>query len=65
MYIHNDIQLNHKKEQNIAICSNINGLKEYAQWNVRERQLQHDITNIWSKNNTNESVYKAEIDSQT
>ena len=53
------------KKNEILHLQHINGLKQYAQWNVRERQIQHDITHIWSKNNTSESVYKAEIDSQT
>ena len=32
----------------------------------RERQIPYDITYIWNlKNDTNELIYKAEIDSQT
>ena len=33
---------------------------------VRERQISHDITYMWNpKNDTNELIYKTEIDSQT
>ena len=33
---------------------------------VRETQILHDITYMWHlKNNTNEFIYKTEIDSQT
>ena len=33
---------------------------------VRQRQILYDITYMWSlKNNTNESIYKTETDSQT
>ena len=32
---------------------------------VRERQILHDISYVESKDNTNESMYKTETDSQT
>ena len=40
----------------------------YTKWSKsdRERQMLYDITYMWDlKNNTNESVYKTETDSQT
>ena len=38
IYICNEILLSHKKEWNTAICSNMNGLKEYyVQWNKLEK----------------------------
>ena len=34
--------------------------------NQTQRQISYDITYMWNlKNNTNESMYKTEIDSQT
>ena len=66
----NGILLSHKKEWNNAICSNMGGLREYCtKWNKsdRERQISYDITYMWSlkNNNTNQLIYKTEIDSQT
>ena len=40
----------------------------YASWSKsdRERQILYDTTYMWNlKNNTNESIYKTETDSQT
>ena len=58
IYIYNGILLSHKKEQNFAICINIDGLgKHYAKWNKsdRERQILCDITYMWNlKIQTNE-----------
>ena len=46
------------------------GLRNYhTKWNKsdRERQISHGITCMWNlkKTDTNELIYKAEIDSQT
>ena len=53
-----------KKEQNSAICSNMDGPRDYhIRWSKsdRERQVSYGITYMWNlKNNTNESVYKTE-----
>ena len=58
-----------RKEWHIAICSNMDGPRDYhTEWNKidRERQISHDITYMWNlKNNTNESICKTEADSQT
>ena len=60
--------VNHKKEWNIAIWSNMDGPRDYhAEWNKsdRERQILY-ITYMWNlKNNTNEFIYKTETASQT
>ena len=42
----------------------------YTKWSKseRERQLSYDITHMWNlilKNDTNEPIYKTEIDPQT
>ena len=59
----------HQKEQNHAICSNMDGPRDdHTKWSksVRERQISYDITNMWNlKYDTNELLYKAETDSQT
>ena len=53
-----------KKEWNIAICSNIDGPREYhTKWSKTEKDKY--ITYMWNlKINTNEFIYKTEIDSQ-
>ena len=68
VYTHNGLLRSHKKEQNFAICSNVDGLGgHYAKWSKpdRERQILYDITYMWNlKINTNELIYKTETDSQ-
>ena len=57
VYIYNGILLGHKKEQNFAICNNMNGLGVYyTNWNKsdRDRQILYVITYVWNlKNETN------------
>ena len=69
IYTHNGILLSHKKEWNIAICSNMDGSREYhTKWSKsnRGRQILYDITYMWNlRNNTNESIYQTETDSET
>ena len=44
----------------------LNDLENIILSEVRERQILYDITYMWNlKNNTNESIYKTETDSQT
>ena len=66
--IYNGILLSHKKEQNNAICSNMNATRDdHSKWSKskRERQIPYDITYMWNlKNDTNELIYKTETDSQ-
>ena len=69
VYIYNGILLIHKKEWNNAICSNMDGPGDYhTKWSKsdRERQISYDIAYMWNlKSDTNELIYKTEIDSQT
>ena len=47
-HTHNGILLSHKKEQNFAICSNIDGLGgHYAKWNKSDRERQIMISLIY------------------
>ena len=60
----------YKKEWNNAICSNMDGPRDdHTKWSKseRERQVSYDIAYTWTlkKNDTNELIYKTEIDSQT
>ena len=68
VHICNGTLLSHKKEQNNAICSNIDATRDYhTKWSKseRERQTLHDITYMWNlKYGTNELIYKTETDSQ-
>ena len=61
-FIYNGILLSHKKEWNNAICSNMDGPKDYhTMWSKsdRERKILYDITYMWNlENNTNEFTDK-------
>ena len=63
VHIYNGILLSHKKEQNNAICSNMDGPRDcHTEWSQAKTML-YDVTYMLSlKNNTNESIYKMEID---
>ena len=66
IYIHNGILLSHKKERNNAICSHMDGPRDYhIKWSKSERErLPYDIICMWNlKYDTNELIYK--IDSHT
>ena len=62
-----------KKELNNAICSNRNGPRDsrdyHTKWckSDKERQISYDVTYVWNlkQNDTNELIYKTEIESQT
>ena len=66
VYMYNTILLNHKEKWNNAICSHMDGLRDYhTKWNKsdRERQISYDITYMWNlKYDTNELIYKTETD---
>ena len=50
-HTHNGILLSHKKEQNNAMCGNMNGPRKcHTEWSKanRERQISYDITYIWN-----------------
>ena len=53
IYPYNGILLSDKKEWNNAICSNMDGPRDYhMKWSKsdRERQISHDVTYIWNLN---------------
>ena len=57
----NEVLLSYTNEWNGAICSNMDDLD-----NIILSQRQIYFTYMWNlKNNTNESIYKTETDSQT
>ena len=66
-YIQNAILLSHKKEQNNAICSNMDGPRDYhTEWSQTQRHISYAITYMWNlkKRGVNELIYKTEIESQ-
>ena len=65
--MHNGILLGHKKEWYNTNCSNMDGPRD-TKWSKSDRERQ---INIWyhlhvesKKHDTNELIYKTEIDSQ-
>ena len=51
VHIYNGILLSHKREQNNAICSNMNGPRNcHTEWNKSdtEREISDDITYMWN-----------------
>ena len=62
VYLYNGILLTHKKEWNNAICSNMDGPRDYhTKWNKpdRERQISCDIAYMWNlKKGSNELISK-------
>ena len=55
------------KIMNNAICSNMNGPREcHTEWSKSDREISHDIPYMQNlkRNDTNELIYKTEIDSQ-
>ena len=68
VHIYNGTLLNHQKEWNNAICSNVDGPRDYhtkQSKSEKERQIQYGITYIWNlKYNTNQHIYETKIDSQ-
>ena len=66
VYIHNEILLGHKNEQNNAICSNMDTTRDYIKWSEskREKQIPYEISYMWNlKNGTSESIYETETES--
>ena len=62
VYLYNGILLNHKKEWNNAICSNMDGPRDdHTKWSKsdREGQILYDVTYMWNlKYDTNELIHK-------
>ena len=53
VHMSNGIFLIHKKEQNNAICSNMDGPRDYhakGSKSEREKQIPYDITYMWNLN---------------
>ena len=51
VHMYNGILLSHKKEWNNAICSTMDGFREYhTKWTMsdRERQISYDTTYVWN-----------------
>ena len=63
-YTHNGILLGHKKEQNNAICSIMDGTRDsHPEWSKSEsaRQIPYDIIYIWNIiYGTNETFHRKE-----
>ena len=61
-HTHSGILLNHQKEWNNAICSNMGGPRDYhTKWSKseRERQIPYNITYMWNlKYDTNKLIYE-------
>ena len=67
VHIHNEIPHRHNIEENNAIYSNMDAIRDYrtkgSKWE-RERQIPYDITYIWNlKYDTCDSIYKTETGS--
>ena len=66
VYLYSGMLLNHKKEWNNAMCSTMDGSRDYhTQWSKPEKENYHMISLtcvILKKNDTNELIYKTEID---
>ena len=64
----NGILLSHKKEWNLAICSNMDGSREYnVKWNKSdlERQIPYDFTHMWNLRNKTNIQRKKETNQKT
>ena len=68
VHIHSGILLHHKKEGNDAICSNMDGPRDYCtKWNKLERFIMGYHLHVESKKKLiqmNLFIYKPETDSQ-
>ena len=69
VHIYSGILLSHNKEQNNAICSDMDGPRDFhTEWSKsdRERQISYDIAYMCTilKNGINEPIYKTVIESQ-
>ena len=65
---YNGILLSHVKEQNNAICSNMDRPRDcHTKWSQTEKDKYHMIPlicGIQKKGGTNELIYKTEVESQ-
>ena len=67
VHTYNGILLNHKKERNNGICSNMDGPRNnFMLSEVRQRQTSYAITYMWNlKKGHDELICRIETDSQT
>ena len=67
VHISNGILLSHEKEWNNAICSNVDGSRDYhTKWSKSERGTPYDVTYMWNlKYETNEPTCETETYSRT
>ena len=66
--IYNGILLSHKKEQNNATCSNIDGPRDcHTEWSKSDRKINMVWYHLYVEQTykKNELIYKTETDSQT
>ena len=65
--IYNGILFSHKKEWNNAICSNMNGPRDYhTEWSKSDREINiiwYHLYVEFHQNNTKELIHKTEISS--
>ena len=67
VHIYNGILLSHKKGQNNAICSNMDGPRDrQTEWSKSDKDKYHMILLICGilKKDTNELIYKTKIEVQ-
>ena len=64
-HTHNGVLLSHKKEWNNAICSNMNGPRDYHTNEVIQRKITYDITYMLNVKMRYKWIYKIERDSKT
>ena len=49
VHMYNEILLSHKKEQNNAICRNMDGSRDcHSEWSWTKRQISYDIDYMWN-----------------
>ena len=63
-HTHTGILLSHKKEQNSAICNNMDGSRDHTKWSKSDKD-KYNITYMWYlKYDANEHIYETETNSQ-
>ena len=64
IYIYNGILFSHKKEWNSAICSNMDGPRDYhTKWSKPKTNIiRYRLYVEYGKKDTNELIYKTKID---
>ena len=66
VYVYTGILLSHEKNEIVSFAATWMDLENIILNDVSQRQILYDITYMWNlKNNTKESIYKSETDSQT